>query len=268
MAQTYASTAASICSPQHAPNPVVQFPLRSLYRGRTSCKISALAEATTTSLLDLLDQRRDSPTPEPEATALAALIATMVDMAEGTAPSSFYLSSLDPGVGKTTSLSHFVRHLLGSEHHSDVAVLLCFSQLDEIEHLVEEMELDQADFAVFTSKDEVNGLSSTPRGEARILFTTQAMVRRRCRDGSFNDAEVFHFQCKPRAVRVWDETMLPGEVVSITTDQLASLRGPLRKSHPALAELIEHLEAASAHFFICVVLVELLELIKATNALM
>jgi hypothetical protein len=38
--------------------------------------------------------------------------------------------------------------------------------------------------------------------------------------------------------------MLPGEVVSINTDQLAALRGPLRMSHPALAEVVEELEQA------------------------
>ncbi|WP_139280818.1 hypothetical protein [Shimia gijangensis] len=164
-------------------------------------------------------------------------------MADGTAPPSFFLSSLDPGVGKTTTLIRFVQQLLRSNQHEGVAVLLCFSQLDEIAGLIDNMELNKADFAVFTGKgNEINGLSSTPYGEARILFTTQEMVRKRCRGRSFKDTEVFHYQGEVRAVRVWDEAMLPGEVIRLNTDQLASLRDPLRLSHPAMAELIDQLE--------------------------
>jgi hypothetical protein len=38
--------------------------------------------------------------------------------------------------------------------------------------------------------------------------------------------------------------MLPGEVVSIDTDELAALRRPLRMLHPALTEVVEELEQA------------------------
>ncbi len=166
----------------------------------------------------------------------------MAAMADGTAPPNFFLSSLDPGVGKTTTLIHFVQHLLRSEHHRDVSVLLCVSRLDEIARLVEEMNLKGTDFAVCTSHDEVNQLSSTQLSEARVLFTTHAMVISRCRGRRFQDVEVFRYRDGVRAVRVWDEAMLPAEVMSISTDQLASLRDPLRHSHPALAGLIEELE--------------------------
>ena len=60
------------------------------------------------------------------------------------------------------------------------------------------------------------------------------MVKTRCHGRSFKDTEVFHYQGKVRAVRVWDEAMLPSEVVYLDTDKLASLRDPLRLSHPAL----------------------------------
>jgi hypothetical protein len=167
----------------------------------------------------------------------------MAAMANGTAPPSFFLSSLDPGVGKTTSLTEFVKHLLRSEQHGDVSVLLCFPRLDEIARLVEEIGLREADYAVFTGKEDmVNKKTSTPYDQARILFTTHAMVKTRCHGRSFKDTEVFHYQGKVRAVRVWDEAMLPSEVVYLNTDKLASLRDPLRLSHPALAELIDKLE--------------------------
>ena len=53
-----------------------------------------------------------------------------------------YLSSLDPGVRKTTTLIHFIRALLGSAHHGDEAVLVGLSRLDEIKRLVEEVGLN------------------------------------------------------------------------------------------------------------------------------
>ncbi|AKO95243.1 hypothetical protein MALG_00024 [Marinovum algicola DG 898] len=89
----------------------------------------------------------------------------------------------------------------------------------------------------------MNGLSATPPCEARVLFTTHAMVESRCKGRQFRTAEAFHFQGEVRSVRIWDEAMLPGEVVSLDTDQLASLRDPLRLSHPFLAGLIEDLES-------------------------
>jgi hypothetical protein len=57
---------------------------------------------------------------------------------------------------------------------------LTCAQLEEIERLVKEMGLDKADFAVLTRDDKLNGLSSTPETEARVLFTTHNMIRSRC----------------------------------------------------------------------------------------
>lgn len=242
MAQAHAFAPGSACALRHGPDLVVQTPLRPLYSDCTSYSSGGLADATTTSLIDTLTERGGGLLHQDVATALRELVATMAAMADGTAPPSFFLSSLDPGVGKTTTLIHFVQQLLRSQYHDDVAVLLCISRLEEIARLVEEMNLEEGDFAVLTSDDEVNRLSSTPTSEARVLFTTHAMVISRCRGRRFQDVEVLQYRDEVRAVRVWDEAMLPIEVVSLSTDQLASLRDPLRHTHPALATLIEELE--------------------------
>lgn len=164
-------------------------------------------------------------------------------MADGTASTCFYLSCLDPGVGKTTALIHFVQALLQSPQHRDVSVLLCFAQRQEIRSLVEDMKLDEADYAIFTGKDDtVNKPTSTPCGQARILFTTHAKLKTRCKDCRFRDAVDFHYQGDVRDVRIWDEEMLPGEQVSINMDQLAALRDPLRLPQPKLAEIIDTLD--------------------------
>lgn len=242
MAQASAFATGSTCALRHRPASVVQTPLRPLYSDCTSYYSGGLADATTISLMDTLTRRGGGLLHQDVATALREPVATMAAMADGKAPPSFFLSSLDPGVGKTTALIHFVQHLLRSAHHRDVSVLLCVSRLDEIARLVEEMNLKGADFAVYTSHDEVNQLSSTQPSEARVLFTTHAMVMSRCRGRRFQDVEAFRYRDEVRAVRVWDEAMLPIEVVSLSIDQLASLRDPLRHNHPALATLIEELE--------------------------
>lgn len=242
MAQASALAIGETCALPHGSASVVQTPLKTLYRDCTTYGFSDLADATTTSLLEDLTRWGGPLSPGVEK-ALRCLVEMMVAMAEGTAPPSFYLSSLDPGVGKTTTLVHFVRALLRSEEHEDVAVLVGLSRLDEIKRLVDEIGLASEDFAVFTGKgNKVNDESSTPPDQARILFTTQSMIKSRCRSGSFRDAGVFHYHGEVRAVRIWDEEMVPGEVVAITTDQLASLREPLRRSHPALVEVIEEAE--------------------------
>ncbi len=242
MAQASAFATGSACALRHEFVPVVQNPIRSLYRDCTSYGFGDLAEATTTSLLNQLCSRGGGLPPEPVASALQELVNTLAAMADGAAPPHFFLSSLDPGVGKTTTMVHFVQHLLRSAQHDDVAVLLCFSRLEEIARLVAEMDLDEADFAVFTKDDETNRLSSTPFDEARVLFTTHNMIKSRCRGRRFGDVDVFRYRGKVRSVRIWDEEMLPGEVISLNTDQLAALRDPLRLTHPNLAELIEGLE--------------------------
>jgi hypothetical protein len=247
MAQASAlATGAAVAIP-HMLTSVVQTPLRPLNDNcTTSLSPHSLADATISSLFSVLEGRCGGQLHQDVVEALRELVVTMEAMADGSAPPCFYLSSLDPGLGKTTTLIHFVQELLRSEQHKDVAVLLCFAQLEEIEQLVKEMGLDEADFAVLTRNDKRNALSPTPSAEARVLFTTHNMVKRRCgglgRD--FAEAEEFYYQGRVRAVRIWDEEMLPGDVVSINTDQLAALRDPLRSSHPALAEIVEELELA------------------------
>lgn len=242
MAQASALAIGSTCALQPVSHPVVQIPLRPFYRDCTSIGSGDLTKATTSSLFAELARRGGERDDLETTIAFQELVTTMVAMAEGSATPHFFLSSLDPGVGKTTTLTCFVQELLKSEQHEDAAVLLCFSRLEEISRLVLDMQLDEADFAVLTRNDEINKLSSTPRSEARVLLTTHAMVMSQCRGRHFRDADAFHYLGEVRAVRIWDEAMLPGDVVSLNTDQLASLREPLRQVHPPLAELVVGLE--------------------------
>jgi hypothetical protein len=66
-------------------------------------------------------------------TALKALADTLEEMANGTCKKAIHLSSLDPGIGKTTTVIHFLKALLASPSHLDVAALVCVRRRDQIE---------------------------------------------------------------------------------------------------------------------------------------
>jgi len=160
-------------------------------------------------------------------------------MAEGTSSSSVYLSSVDPGVGKTMTLIQFIKQLVASSRDDDVGVVVFLSRLDEIARLVKEADLQDGDFAVWTRNEEVNTLSSTPVEEAQVLFTTQQMLFSRCAGRSFQQCSDFFFQGSPRQVRAWDETLEPGQIITLSTDELGGLPGLLRDTASPLADVLQ-----------------------------
>jgi hypothetical protein len=173
--------------------------------------------------------------------ALTDLATTLERMADGGCLPLYYLSSLDPGVGKTRTIIHFIQALMSSPDHNTVGVLLCVSRLDEIRKLSEEMGLSSDDYAVYTADDTLNSLGCGRPHAARVLFTTQQMVERRCEGKLFKDVDVFHFHGRPRNVRIWDEAILPGQTLTLNRDDIGHLFAPLRSRHPKLAEAIETL---------------------------
>ncbi|MBB4391669.1 hypothetical protein [Bradyrhizobium sp. ERR14] len=160
---------------------------------------------------------------------LAAVAGVLETMANGTCPKSVYVSSLDPGIGKTQLLVHFLRELLRSPDHRGASAIICANRKDQIRAIATEAGLDR--FAVLTSDNDVNAIATADPNEARILFTTHQMVVARCRNSnSFEAVSAFHYDGRPRMVRIWDEAMLPGEPLTVTLDELhtipAELRGP------------------------------------------
>jgi hypothetical protein len=173
--------------------------------------------------------------------ALQDAASIMVDMAERRCPPQIYLSSLDTGMGKTTLLVQFLKEVSKSLDHSMVGVVVCLSRLNELDRLVNEAELRHEKFAVLTGDDDRNSCSATPPNEAQILFTTQQMVMRRGEGRSFHDCTEFHFMGMPREVRIWDETLEPGGIVTLSTDDLSGLLGPLRKVSSSAADFLQDL---------------------------
>jgi hypothetical protein len=175
--------------------------------------------------------------------ALEDMLRVLEDMAEEECFPSYYLSPLDCGVGKTTAIVEFLKALLASPDHRHVSVILCVSRLDEIQGLASKMGLSPADFAAYTADEACNALGrgKGDASEARVLFTTQAMIDRRCDGRTFAAASEFHYRGRTRQVRIWDEAILPGKAITITKDDIASLYRPLRGAFPALVDTLEGL---------------------------
>lgn len=173
--------------------------------------------------------------------ALADLALCLERMADGECEPRYYLSSLDPGVGKTQTVIHFLRALLASPQHDDVGVLLCMFSLREVEDVVSQAKLHRGDFCVRTSNDELNVLGSADPSSARVLFTTQQRLQKVCTNRRLGDVESFMFKGRPRRVRIWDESLLPADPITLRRDEIALLFKELRRSYPKLANELEAL---------------------------
>jgi hypothetical protein len=161
-------------------------------------------------------------------------------MAEGRAAPLPYLSQLDPGVGKTQTAVHFIRALLQSTAHKHIAVLYCVSTLDEIAKLIGDLGPVGHEVGVYTADKEYNDLGRKKPNEARVLITTQQMVDSRVsRAKRFADLQEFTYYGVPRAVKIWDESLLPAEELTLNTRALQLLPHFLQKISDKLATRIE-----------------------------
>jgi hypothetical protein len=179
-----------------------------------------LSALTLAQLGSYFNKRNHRPSPA-QWEALAQLAETLEAMANGAAEPRFFLSSLDPGVGKSQTLIRFVDTLLASPLHEHVGVLLCVSRLSEVRRMVFDSAIPSDMLCVCTSDAELNKLGTAEMDAARVVITTQQMVERRLAERDFNDSGLFPFLGKPRAVRVWDEAFLPGQPITLAADNLA-----------------------------------------------
>lgn len=177
---------------------------------------------------------------------LKDLVSLLEAMANGTADKLFHLTSLDPGVGKTQSISHFTKRLLKSEAHKGVSVLVCLGRLAEIKSLVEDMGLKKRDFGVLVADIDGNRdlllMGNPVSTSARVLFTTQQMLETRMkRAGSFSDASDFFYLGRPRQVRLWDEACLPARPYYLHVTQLKGLLEEARRQNKPLFDMLERM---------------------------
>jgi hypothetical protein len=173
--------------------------------------------------------------------AILEIVHCLEDMAEGRAEPKVHLASLDPGVGKTQTVVQFLAALCQPEPSTNSikrpsyrdcttlpAAIVCAGRLDQIRAMVDDAKsagLRDDDFAVYSSDDTLNamGRGIEDCGNARVLFTTHAMVLRRCEGKPFAATTAFHFKHTPREVRVWDEACTPGTPITLSVRDLPSL---------------------------------------------
>lgn len=155
---------------------------------------------------------------------------------------TYYLASLDPGVGKTEAACVFLKAWKAQGFLPEGGVLIAVSRLDEIESYIERSGLDTNDFAVLVGEDAPVGLKGRKdRTKAPVLFTTHEMVRRRCHRRTFREVSAFHYKVDPRACRIWDESLLPALPATLRLDSIHGLLEPLRPTSQGAISLVEAL---------------------------
>lgn len=165
----------------------------------------------------------------------------------GDLPPAYYLASVDPGHGKTLALAEFLKAWRERGFPGQGGVLIGVSRLNEIKTYIEAANLDPDQFGVLTSTEEMNalGVSKGRLGDVPILFTTQQMILSRTRGKLFREATEFHFRGQSRALRIWDESLIPARTLSISRDDLGKLLS-LRLRNPRYVEAIEGLMGVMA----------------------
>lgn len=203
-----------------------------------------LAASTMAALRGSFASRGHRPS-KAQWSALEDIAGTLESMANGKLDRLVYLSSVDPGVGKTQTIIHFTRTLMSSPVHTDVGVIICLGCLQEIGNIVDEMDLDDDDFAVMVSDTKenrkLNAMGNPQKGDARVLFTTQQMLESRSKGRRFSDVAEFHYHGRPRQVRIWDEAMLPGRTLCVNVSLIEAMTHVVVRDYPRLHNAIDEL---------------------------
>jgi hypothetical protein len=184
--------------------------------------------------------------------AVTALLRTLEDGLRSNLPGSYFLASLDPGMGKTLTVTEFLKAWKANGYSPSSSVLVCVARREEIGRYMTDAGLTKDEVAVVTSYNRnedfedwrQRGVAEDQHQSARIMFTTHAMVQSRTKNRGFATLREFYFEGAPRALRVWDESMVPDAPPLIRMDDLALLAAPLRHKHPAFVKALQAFQMA------------------------
>jgi hypothetical protein len=168
-------------------------------------------------------------------------------MLNGELDLSFYLSSLHPGIGKSTAIICWVQaYQQSQDKHGSHGVIMCFDRHEEIHRIVKDLNLPADSFAVVVADDdkgrELNGMgrgSNSVDGALIVLTTKQQMLMPGQRGRHFNDMHKFFYRGKPRMIRIWDETLTCGKGLKLVVRKLDKLPDDLSDSYPGIANELE-----------------------------
>ena len=163
--------------------------------------------------------------------ALQDIAETMASMANGVCEPHVFLSSVDCGVGKSSTSMAFARALMNSPQHQHVGMLICVGRIAEAEAMAADL-VDRHDrIAVLTHETAASWTPEALNG-AQLLITTQQRIARVTDGRPFGDIETLRYLGAPRQVRVWDEAFLPGVAIALNDDSLGPLLAPARRLNP------------------------------------
>jgi len=154
--------------------------------------------------------------------ALNDLINCLDRIVHGTAEQKVYLSSLDPGIGKTTVLIKYIDTLLAQQHepYRDCGVLIAMNTKEEIERFVSEAAIPRDMLAVWTDEKRYNELGRSDHENAQVLITTHKRMEMELDGQEFWSASRLYYKDDVRRLRVWDEAWLPGHPISLSVDDV------------------------------------------------
>lgn len=186
--------------------------------------VSTLSAATISDITNVLIRNGSSLTGK-GLKAVTVLIETLEAGLKGELEDQYYLSAMDPGMGKTLAVSRFLKIWRDRGYQPSSSVIIGVSRKQEIQGYMEASALQKDDVAVLTSDPDWNdlGVPQDRHGELRVLFTTQQMIQSRARGKSFAGIVEFFYQDKPRVLRIWDESLVPEDPVVLKIDDLGRI---------------------------------------------
>lgn len=208
----------------------------------------ALVDRIMAATRECFAARSHAPTVE-QWVGLRRIVETIVGMAEGICPPRFYLSALPCGTGKTTIVAQCIKALVTEPRYADVGILIHMPRLDLIKSIIEDAGLKEHQFAVRTgtANEELNALGRSKfdkKGRrisddrnAQVLFTTQQKLRQLT---YYHEhlGTIFPFRGRARIVRIWDESIVPRETVTITPEQIEQAATYFEEKHSEVAQML------------------------------
>jgi len=206
---------------------------------------SALKQRSKEKLIYAFYKHGHRPSPE-QLKAVLAIQDTLTLMLSGNAAPKYYLSSLDPGMGKTTSILTWLEaYLENPVAFGDQGVLIALDRLDEIQRYIEDGMIPKQYYAVLVSDNseegnELNnmGLGKFGRNNALVLFTTKKQIHNKSHNGQFNNVSAFHYNGQPRRVKIWDESFTIGKEAVLNLYEIGKLLTSLSSVSCDLSEII------------------------------
>lgn len=177
----------------------------------------------------------------PSAEMMNGLYATIDNLSlqlRGDLAQKYYICSLDPGIGKTSAIKAWINNYLKRAHEIDrKGVILFFDRHDEIISFLEDCDLPEKSYGVLVGDSETGkllnakGVGKDNVNGALILFTTKPqIINRTFKKSAFETVSEFHYQGSPRAVRIWDESMIVGRPITVNAAEILELIGTVERN--------------------------------------